>query len=128
MRGGEACRHGQGRKEREKREHGLDAFADRHDVARLAETHRVAEQKTHGAAGIGQRRFIAAVTGEPDALKAGQIAVEAGDDAEKGAPALAVAANLTQKAADRGLMGDDGPPQFIFQIAAKLLEDLVMRP
>jgi hypothetical protein len=23
-------------------------------------------------------------------------------------------------------MGDDGPPQFIFQIAAKLLEDLVM--
>src|SRR5208337_3782709 len=38
--GGETCRHGQSRKEGEKREHGLDAFARRHDIERRAEADR----------------------------------------------------------------------------------------
>ena len=36
-------------KSRQKREHGLDAFAGGHDVARHAEADRVAEQMAHGA-------------------------------------------------------------------------------
>src|SRR6516164_7348035 len=47
---------------------------------------------THGAPWIGQRRFAAAVAGQPGALNAGEMAVEVGDDAEQGGPALARAA------------------------------------
>ena len=111
MCGGEACGHGQGREERQKREHGLDAFACGHDVFRLAEADRVAEQMTHGAARIGQGRFIAAVAGEPGALQAGQIAVEAGDDAEQRGPALAVAAVIGTVIAG-GVKAKAGPISF----------------
>ncbi len=89
MRGGQARRHGQGRKEREEREHGLDAFARGHDAARFAEAHRVAEQITHGAARIGKRRFAGSVAIEPGPLQPGQISVKIGDRADQGGPALA---------------------------------------
>ena len=55
VRGGQACHHGQGRKQRQQREHGLDAFAGGHDAGRLAEAHRVAKQMAHGAPRIVNR-------------------------------------------------------------------------
>ena len=88
MRGGQACHHGQGRKQRQQREHGLDALAGGHDAGRLAEAHRVAEEMAHGAARIVNRGLAAAVAGEPGALQAGERAVEVGDSAEKRGPAL----------------------------------------
>ena len=64
-------------------------LAGGHDAGRLAEAHRVAEQKAHGAARIGERGFAAAVAGQIGALKAGELSGGIGDDAEKRGPGLA---------------------------------------
>ena len=64
-------------------------FAGGHDTGRLAEAHRVAEQKAHGAARIGERGFAAAVAGQIGALQAGELSGGIGDDAEKRGPGLA---------------------------------------
>lgn len=89
MGGGEARRHGQGRKEGEEREHGFDTLACRQHIRNLAKANRVAEKMAHGPARIGKRGFAVAVAGQPGALKAGEIAVKIGDDAKKRGPALA---------------------------------------
>ena len=78
----------QGRKQRQQREHGLDAFAGGHDAGRLAEAHRVPKELAHGALRIGNGGLAAPVAGKPGALQAGERAAQVRDSAEQCWPAF----------------------------------------
>ena len=68
---GKSCGCGQGRKEREKRKNGLDAFASRHDIRNFAEPDGMAIEMAHGAARFIEWRFIRAVACKISALETG---------------------------------------------------------
>ena len=70
------------------RQHGLDAFAGRHDVVRHAEADAVAEKMAHGPPRRVDRRLVAAGRVEPGAVRTGDPAVEIGDGGDQCRPGL----------------------------------------
>ena len=80
--------HGQIWQNASQRQHGLDAFAGRHDVARYTEPDAVPEQMTHCAPRRVDRCFVAARRVEPSAMRAGYLAGEVGDGGDQRRPDL----------------------------------------
>ena len=80
--------HRQGRHDAAQRQHGLDAFAGRHHVARHAEADAMSEEMAHGPPRRVDRRLVAAGRVEPGAVRAGDLAVEIGDRGDHRRPGL----------------------------------------
>ena len=79
-------RHRYGRQDASERQHGFDALAGGHDLARHAEADGVAEKMADRPPRRVDRRFAASVRGEPRPMRAGNLAVEIGDGGDHRGP------------------------------------------
>ena len=70
------------------RQHGLDAFAGRHDIVRHTETDGVAQEMAHRPSRRVDRRLVPPRWVEPGAMRAGDLAVEIGDGGDHRRPGL----------------------------------------
>ena len=81
-------RHRHGRHDASERQHGFDALAGGHDLARHAEADGVAEKMAHRPPRRFDRRLASSVRGEPSPMRSGDLAVEIGDSGDHRGPGL----------------------------------------